>query len=878
MDHIGSYEVLATLGQGSMGVVYKARDPRLNRLVAIKTLLPATAAEPEVNLRFLREARAASALNHPNIVTVHEISEDSGTQFIVMEFVAGRTLRELLHRRLRTKQILEIASQVAGALAAAHAAGIVHRDLKPENIMVTDSGAVKVLDFGLAKLTERDIQNTSETLTLENVTERGAIAGTPAYMSPEQAEGKQPDVRSDVFSFGSMVYEMVAGRAAFTGGSTLSILAAVLHQEPQPLDTLAPETPRELQRLIARCMRKEPARRWQSMADVRLALDDIEADYESGILPAPWSTQPERAVSSRRRAVALCATAIAAAGVAWFAARAGSGAAREPLQGLPITSAPGLELEPSLSPDGNQVAYSWNGEARDNFDIYVKLLGPGTPLRLTTNPGADTSPAWSRDGRYIAFLRQTDEEKSSVIVIPSLGGPERRAGEVAAWPYPWRAYPGPHLTWTRDGKGLIVSDRKSSREPFSLYFLSLESGESRKITSPPEYSYGDTGPALSPDGITVVFRRCLDYGAGQLYRLSVNERLEAQGEPDLLTPEGISAASPAWTSDGRSIVYTDGYYFEPGLKRLTLPRLGKAATSEWLGFWGGAFPATSLRAAGLVYTQASQDANIWEMQLADGAGTRSLIASTQLDSGGQYSPDGKHIAFLSRRSGGAEIWMCDREGNNATQLTSFGDAAGPRWSPDNAWIAFLARYQGLEKIYVVRASGGQPRRVTSGPGRDQVPSWSRDGKFLYFSSSRSGDKQCWKVALEGGDPVRVTQSGGELVQEAADGTLYYSKLSGYKYGLWKKTAGGQEAQVGPSLYFHTNFAVGANGVYFTPHPKADGSTSIERLRYSDGQVETIAKLPKPLWFGLSVSPDERSILYSQVDLETGNLRIVERFR
>jgi Tol biopolymer transport system component len=554
--------------------------------------------------------------------------------------------------------------------------------------------------------------------------------------------------------------------------------------------------------------------------------------------------------------------------------------APEVLRGVPITAALGQELEPSLSPEGSRVAYSWNGEKQDNFDIYVKLIGPGPPLRLTTNPARDSSPVWSPDGRSIAFLRDLGDGKSQVIAIPSLGGPEQIVAEVATWPTPWRFYPGPHLTWAHDGKGLIVSHRPGRNEPFALYSAPLAGGALRQLTHPPAYMAGDTAPVLSPDGRTLIFRRAIGFASGQLFWAPVDEAGMPREQPAVLTPQATSAASPAWMADGRSLIYSDGNYYDPILMRASLPRLkGVPAAAEPLSL-AGSFVTTSWAASKLVYASTRFDSDLWEVRL-DGApalNPLTQLSSTRVDSGAQYSPDGTRIAFHSTRSGNPEVWVADRDGKNARQLTSLGDAAAPRWSPDGREIVFLARRNGTEKIYVIGANGGQPRQVTQGPARDHAPNWSRDGRFIYFRSSSSGANEIWKVPAAGGTAVKVTSSGGDLGMEAPDGTLYYTRQAGDHASIWKHTPSGEESEFLPSVYLITNLYVTRTGVYFTPSPAADGSTTIQRRRFSDGKIETLATIRQPIWFGLSVSPDERSILYSQVVREEANLMLVERVR
>ena len=282
---LGPYEVLGPIGAGGMGEVYRAHDTRLDRDVAIK-VLPADRLSDEVQrARFVREARAASALDHPNIVTIHEIESESGVDFIVMELVAGRNLRTLIPRQgLPVPEALRIAIPLADALAAAHAAGIVHRDLKPANVMVTPQGVVKVLDFGLAKLVRKERAGPEETTAEAKegpLSQPGAVAGTFGYMSPEQASGASVDARSDVFSFGLLLYEMVTGRRPFGGGSSAEMLAALLKEQPKPPSELVPDVPKELERIILRCLRKEPERRFQHMGDVKVELQEVKEESDS---------------------------------------------------------------------------------------------------------------------------------------------------------------------------------------------------------------------------------------------------------------------------------------------------------------------------------------------------------------------------------------------------------------------------------------------------------------------------------------------------------------------------------------------------------------------------------------------------------------------
>lgn len=404
-----------------MGVVYKARDTRLGRFVAIKLLPAEKVVDAERKQRFVQEAKAASSLNHPSIITIYDIGQAEDIDFIAMEYVNGKTLDQLIPRRgMRLNESLKYAVQIADALARAHSAGIVHRDLKPGNVMIDEHGLVKVLDFGLAKLTESTpIGRDDSTHSIRPTTGEGKIVGTVAYMSPEQAEGKKVDARSDIFSFGSLLYEMVTGEHAFRGDTKASTLAAILKDNPRPISQSVASIPREVDRLISRCLQKDVNRRWQHMDDVKIVLQELKEESDSGVLEAASLSTPG---PGHRVTWALgLAAALVIAAVATWLLRSKTEAPQASLSAVPLTSYPGDESWPSFSPDGTQVVFAWNGEKQNKWDIYVKQIGVEPPYRLTSGPAMDYSPAWSPDGRMIAFLRD------------SIAGQVRDHAHTAAW-------------------------------------------------------------------------------------------------------------------------------------------------------------------------------------------------------------------------------------------------------------------------------------------------------------------------------------------------------------------------------------------------------------------------------------------------------------
>jgi eukaryotic-like serine/threonine-protein kinase len=872
------YRIESKLGEGGMGVVYKARDTRLDRVVAIKVLPADKVSDPERRQRFIQEAKAASALNHPNIISVHDVRADAGVDFIVMEYAEGRTLAEIVPAKgLAVAQSLRYGVQIADALARAHEAGIVHRDLKPSNVIVTAEDRVKVLDFGLAKLLEPSDRAAAARTHTSPLTEAGLVVGTAAYMSPEQAEGRQVDARSDIFSFGALLYEMLTGRRPFAGDSTLSVLAKILNDDPAPPSTLAPAVPLDVERAVLRCLRKDPARRFQTMADLKVALEDLAADSvttQPAVTPAPRGSRSWRWAWM---AVMPLVGAAALVGWQWIGT---SRRPAPPLRAQPLISLPGGVRHPSFSPDGNHVAFAWTGPKRDNPDIYVQQIGAGSPLQLTTDPASDYSPSWSPDGRAIAFLRQTaDPRRHELRLVPPLGGSGRTLTEIRP-----RGFLRPvTLAWCPDSSCVVVTDATSTddRTPDALFVVSIESGERRQLTTPQYPVYADSDPAVSPDARWLVFRRDLSPFSGQLQLLALADGMTASGAPRAVTPTLLAASYPTWISGTEMLFSAKG----------SLWRLGTAdgSTPERLPFVGEdglAAVVSRTQPARLAYVRSYADSNIWRIDVpTPGAPASSppvvAISSTRRDGTAALSPDGQHVAFTSDRSGENEVWVSDTAGGNAVRLTSMGANPGfPAWSPDGRRIAFQSNPEGQGDVFVVSAEGGKPQTIVSGPDTQVFPRFSPTGDTIYFINSRGGTPTIWKVSSSGGTAAQVSSRSAARAIESPDGqSLYYVDGASDRPGpLWRLPLDGGEPVKLADSAIATAFDVIDRGVYYFSPERPGGGIALRYFDFASGRSTTVATNLGLVNFGLSASRDGRTIFYARVDSSVNDLMVVENFR
>ena len=730
-ETIEHYQLVDKLGEGGMGVVYKARDLTLDRFVALKVLRARKATDETRQRRFIQEAKAASALNHPGIVTIHEIGSTDDSLFIVMEYVEGKTLEHLIgHKGLALSDALNYGAQIAGALAAAHAAGIIHRDIKPGNIIVADSGRVKVVDFGVAKLTHPDEDADSQlTRTLTNLdsvhTEERVILGTIAYMSPEQAQAQKVDARSDIFALGSVLYEMVTGRRAFARENKMSTMAAIIAREPEPPGTVVAGLPSELERIISRCLRKDPGRRFQHMDDLRVALEELREEITSGTYAMP-AVPPRRPVR-RLFLGGATALALAAALLAAYLERGkllvrGSG-------GLPDTAnsrlrlviaADGELLNPTLSADGKMIVYAATEEGRTN--LFVQRVSGGARIRLTDGPSRDEHPHFAPDGERVSFTRYGPQGASEVCILPALGGdPTCPLKE------------GIDAAWSPDGQSLaFVLLRAGERESLAV---SRADGSGLRVLL-----QGDAvlpfvrNPSWSPRGDQIVLGRSSGGVAGELWLVAVGTGAARRISND---PPGVFSAAPVFSPDGNAVIHQSN---RAGATNLWAVRVsGGALTRITTGAGPDELPSVA-RDGTLAFSSARSRTAIFVHDLLSGA-TRQLATTTALLWAPSFSSDGRDITFSRGELDGSwHIWTVPASGGNARRLT-FGPLPEiySRFSPDGEWIVYNTWSNGPDRIWRVGRAGGPPQPLT--PARaedDQYADFSRDGRWMAFARTENG--------------------------------------------------------------------------------------------------------------------------------------------
>lgn len=808
---LGHYEIQAKLGAGGMGTVYQALDTRLNRAVALKVLSADRWEGTAGSARLMREAQAASALNHPNIVTVYEISHHAGVDFIAMERVEGRTLGDLAAHRLPLRDTLPIAIQMADAMAAAHAAGIVHRDLKPCNIMVTERGLVKILDFGIAKVTPGGDSESSATQTL---TLSGQILGTVAYMSPEQAAGKDVDWRSDIFSFGCVLYEMITAHRAFREDTELATLAAVIAREPTAARQFAPELSPTLERIVATCLCKKRAERWQSMGDVKLLLAAALADLD---LAAP----PLRA-SRRWPSLALAAGAalLAAAATWWWFPAAATVPPATVLRR--VTNTGGLSDYPSLSRDGNLLAFASDRSEAGNLDIWMQQIGGRDPIRLTTDEADDSEPAISPDGARVAF--RSERSGGGIYVVSSMGG-----DAVLLAPR------GRDPRFSPDGRSIAYWEGRESADllPGTAHVFVIESGggQARQIGT-------DLAAALYPvwspagDEVLVLGRSGGGDASGGADWWTIplqpgparkTGALPALDQQRLVFTAWLTNIAPLeWRASGR-VLFAAGPGDAGNLREIALPggHVKGYATrlTQAPGYQLHASTAPASARGRLAFSSLAWTPVVWSQALdADRGIANGAVEPITIDELPALAPslsaDGRYLVYLSTQLGSRSVRARDwTSGKTIALVTSPSGFFNPRISGDGSSVAYCDRNG---NIFSVPRTGGAVETLCAGCGTTMAV--SADGKRISYEPTQSEDLTYYDVDRR----ARVT-----VAQRPEDGVLTAGRFS--PDGKW--------------MAFHARSKKTTAQIFVVP---VDGAVPVPRPRWiaiTDGGSEEL----EPAW-------------------------------
>lgn len=746
---LGAYSVISVLGVGGMGEVYLARDTRLNRNVALKFLPSQFTKDAARVKRFKREAQAASALNHPNIITIYEIGEIENKHFIAAEYIDGQTLREVIaESRVAEKEAIEVAIQICSALSAAHKAGIIHRDIKPENIMRRRDGYVKVLDFGLVKLTEHEHSALAAGRTNPSdpdvgKTNPGAVLGTARYMSPEQALGLDVDCRSDLFSMGVTLYELLAGLPPFKGDRMAAILDGIIHHQPVPLITARPDLNPEINRIVGRALEKDRELRYQSADDLHAELKRLQREIDSSeifvskTLSGKTPGLPQRRWKRFALPFVAGTMAIIAAIAGWkflYSANPNLLTNWNDAKFVALTDMPGREGNSSISPDGEWMVYSRliNGQ----WDLIRQRIGGSNTTNLTNHPASDGDAAISPDGTRVAFYSSRDG--GGIFVMEATGENVRKLASGGRDP-----------DWSPDGKTVIYSTifggniLTRSVVGGQLWAVDVETGLKRQIEAGPDA----VQPRWSPKGHRIAFWG-LQNGEGR----DVWTIPAAGGKPISVTNDGYQNGSPVWSPDGRYLYYCSNRNGRLGIWRVAIDELsGKVLSDpELVPTQAGFSHELSIAADGkrLIYTARRETANIFRIAFDARRGVVSgdpiqITFGGKRAQGFSISPDGKFVAYYISGDSQFDIYVTSLDGSVTNQLTndSFKDWS-PRWSPDGKRLAFFSDITGKYEIWTINPDGGERRQITFSqpemPGF-VLPVWSPDGKHMAFSQRRENN-------------------------------------------------------------------------------------------------------------------------------------------
>lgn len=751
---LAHYEILAKIGRGGMGEVYRALDKKLDREVALKVLPTDMAHDPGRLERFEREAKAVAALKHPNIVTIFSVEMTDGLHFLTMELVEGQTLSKILPKNgLPLDRLFEIAIPLADAVSSAHARGITHRDLKPDNIMIDGEGRLRVLDFGLAKLQDSESPgNTALAMTVDAVTEEGKILGTAAYMSPEQAEGKAIDSRSDIFSLGTILYEMVTGTRPFRGDTSISTIGSILKEEPASVMELNPALPRHIGRIIRRCLAKDPDRRYQTAVDLRNDLEGFKEEIESGeIMPdgAGVVSGADR-LRKRRVTVGLTVLVVVVIGISFginkFLGRGGdepgATATFQQMEMIRLTHTGNSGYSAAISPDGKYVVHAQD----DDEGMSLWLLHVSTKRSVQIVPSSRASlhdPTFSPDGDLVYYLRSTSgPDKNRLYRVPLLGGPSTRVLE----------HIGGRISFSPDGNLFVF--RRSEGTQDKLVVADQDGGNERVISSrirPEEYH---EDPVWSPDG-KVIAAVATRIGHQEFHLVEVPA--EGGTEGSISSQPWNHIEMMAWLPDGNGIVMqafgkTGRQDFQ--LWEVPYPDGPARRITNDLNSYSGVSMTADGRS--LVTQLMEGESALWVMHPGEDGQPERITAEGPNFSvqGLSWTPGGRTV-YGATSVEGIDLWITGEDGAKSVQLTSGGASAYPSVSPDGRYIVYRSTASTESHIWRIDLDGRNPVQLTFGDGETR-PQFHPDGRSVLYLSEISEGKNLFQVPIEGGDPLQIS--------------------------------------------------------------------------------------------------------------------------
>lgn len=807
---LAHYRIISKLGAGGMGDVYLAQDTKLDRKVALKVLPADIASNQDRMERFIREAKSAAALNHPNIATIHEIGDSSGTNFIAMEFIDGSTLREEIHlKQTSLKKLLRYLQHVAEGLAKAHAAGIVHRDLKPDNIMITRDGHAKILDFGLAKLVEPATANLTDEVS-EGATVimapslSGAIMGTVGYMSPEQAQGKTSEIdhRSDIFSFGCLLYEAITGHKAFHGKDAIDSLNKIIREPVIPIHEFIESTPPDLERIVRRCLAKDPDERYQTIKDVAIELKEVRRELPDTDLnrKAPLTslnestvtyTSPktssastnETAVPTRTSSVELAVSEIKqqrtrliggllllgvlAVAAYWFfssRSRSKSIAWFQAPQISQMTSAE-TTIHAAISPDGKYVAHVESSIGQQG--LWIRQVSAANDIQVVAPlSGGYYGLTFSNDGNDLYYVFNTTGV-GVLYRVPALGGVPTKLLENVDSP----------VTFSPDGKQMaFVRSIPTKRDESALVIVNVDGTEERSLAVrrlPESFSpLYFTGPSWSPDG-KLIAASVQNFEGGTHVDLVVFRA--GDGSAQVLNKERWPYIGRVqWTADSSGLLMVAGNQAFRDSELVYISYPGGETRNILKDFNGYRCLSLTVDGKKLITVQMSGRFTLWSVPINDVRG------AAQIDSGkvrnGEVSvgPDGS-IVFIADQNGNQEVFVTNAEGAGRKQLsTAFGHNFDPIITKDGRYVVFTSDRLGYFNIWRIDADGGNPVRLTKGIA-DEFPASSPDGRWVVYSSDDPRSPGIYKVSIDGGEPVRLTER-AVAPQVSPDGKLIVAAL------------------------------------------------------------------------------------------------------